>query len=72
MLGCFFRGMLEVGLQPAVVKFSGEKSVTNGDPKGFLQFGANVALQTKQGKWPSYHEQEGRRGSDKWFWIVSE
>ena len=41
---CFFRGMLEVGLQPAVVKFSGEKSVTNGDPKGFLQFGANVVF----------------------------
>lgn len=40
----FLKGMLFTGMQPAVVKYDGNKSVANGDWKGFPLLLASVGF----------------------------
>lgn len=52
MSACFLKGMLFTGLQPAVVKYDGNKSVANGNRKGFPLLLANVSF-----RWANFVEQ---------------
>lgn len=48
----FLKGMLFAGMQPAVVKYGGNKSVANGDCKGFPMLLASVGF-----RWANFVEQ---------------
>lgn len=44
MSGCFLEGLWRAGLQPAVVKLGGNKSVAIGDSKGLLELLASIVF----------------------------